>query len=115
MLDMGKRRRRRPIVDVRQNCSHRHALPYRDSDLRNRSFMKDLDLDRPLLGFDDCDDAAGFHFVAGFDQPFDESAGLHIGAQSGHAVIDHDGETSSRAAAAIPSGCGKQASSRCAA
>jgi hypothetical protein len=50
---------------------------------------EDFDLDCALLRLDDGNYVATLHAIAGFDHPLDQRACLHIGAERGHAKVDH--------------------------
>ena len=110
----GRRRRRRlAVVDMREHFADRNLLADRHDDVDDPALGEGLDLDGALLRLDDGDDAARSDRVARLDQPFDQRARFHIGAERRHFEVDHVGLTSSRAAAAMPAACGRHASSRC--
>ena len=113
-----KERRRggaRRAVDLRKNRPDRNALAVRNEDVRDDALQKDFYLYRALLRLDHRDDVPGFDAIARLHEPFDERAGLHVGAERWHFEVAHDGRTSSRATATIVATCGRHASSRCAA
>ena len=51
--------------------------------------FENLDLDGGLFRVDYGDDVSALDRVAGFDQPLQDGADLHIGTQSGHAKFSH--------------------------
>ncbi len=101
------------LAKARQHGANRHLGSDRHDDLGNDAFVEDLDLDGALLGLDNGDDVALLDPLPGLDQPFDDGAGLHVGAERRHPEISHAGRTRLRAAAAIVAGWGNAASSRC--
>ena len=111
----GGRRARRcgALADPRQHVADRDLGADRHDQLGDDPRLEALDLDGALLGFDDSDDIAALDPVARLDQPLDERAGLHVGAERRHQEVAHPPRTRPRAAAAMSAGCGNAASSRC--
>ena len=73
----------------RQHRAHRHSRPGLDQQLLQRPILENLDLDCALLGLDHGDDVAAMDLIAGFPQPFDQRARLHVGAQRRHGELAH--------------------------
>ena len=74
-----------------------------------------LEIDCALVGFNDGDDVAAVYAITRLDQPFDQRAGLHVGAERRHQKLIHRFCTMVRMRAAMPSTCGSAACSSCAA
>ena len=75
--------------NARQRRADRHLALELDQDLLDLAGLEDFDLDRAFLGLDHGDDVAALDPIAGLDQPFDQRAGFHVGAERGHAELDH--------------------------
>jgi hypothetical protein len=103
---------------LREHRAHRQVDPERRQ-LGDLAFEKALDVDRPLVRLDHRDHVAAAHPVAGPDQPLDDLAGDHVGAERRHRELGHRRQprfgTIERTAATTASTLGSAASSRCAA
>ena len=73
----------------RERRADRHLGVEIDQDLLDLAGLEDLDLDGALLRLDHGDDVAALDPIAGLDQPLDQRARLHVGAEGGHAELDH--------------------------
>jgi hypothetical protein len=106
---------RRSITDQGQGCADGKSRAELGLERLDDTVLEDLDLDGALLGFDHGDHIAAMNRVAGLDQPFDELAGFHVGAEGGH---DEDAPSlvppHGRAGRGDDVGtCGIEAASRC--
>jgi len=95
-----------------QHRAHRHLLSGLDQRLAHDPVLEDLHLKQPFLGLNHGDDVSPFDRRSRCNQPFDQTAGLHIRAQAGHAKFTHGSSSSSlwqrccRPAAGRPPPCG---------
>ena len=77
------------------DANQSHGSPDGDlfARLRQQGFepagLEYFDFDGTLLGFDDGDDVAARHRIAGLLQPLDKCGCLHVGAQRRHAELSH--------------------------
>ncbi|MNZ53228.1 hypothetical protein D3C78_711000 [compost metagenome] len=92
--------------------AHRHLVAGLDQQLEHPAFLPALDLHRRLGGVDHRDHLAAMHRIARCHLPLQQGAGIHVGAEGGHAEFDHR-PSNPFAAATIPGTCGSAASSRC--
>ena len=118
LLDLyrGRRWGRLPYftfcANYRQYLSNRYFLSRLEQNLIDNPGIEDFDFHHPLGGLHHGDDIAALYSVAGFDFPFDQGAGIHVGAQAGHAKLAHHC-TILFTVLTITSGCGTAASSMC--
>ena len=100
----------------RQRRPDRHLAVELDQDLLDLAGLEDFDFDRALLRLDHGDDVAALDPIARLDQPLDQRARLHVGAERGHAEFDHGvlyaRPSAALAAATILGTCGIAAFSR---
>jgi hypothetical protein len=73
---------RRLFRDERgERCPDRHPLPGADQELADDAVVERLDLHRRLVGVDDGHRVAAVDRGPGRDEPLQQHAGLHVGAQ----------------------------------
>ena len=77
-------------ADQGEHRADRHLLAGRDDGLIEDTVFKDLDFNRAFLRVDHRDNVAALDRVARMLQPFDQRAGLHVGAERRHSELRHD-------------------------
>ena len=78
-------------AEPHQQRPDRNDTPGRHDDLVDDTVLPDLDVDVGLLGLDACDDLAPLHPVADLDEPLDDRALVHVGAERRHRIRDRLG------------------------
>ncbi len=88
-LRLGRRRRFAVGGDHRHDGADRDLFALLHHQALQDAVLEHLDFDRAFFGLDDGDDIAALDRVAGFDQPLDQRAGLHVDAQRWHPEFSH--------------------------
>ena len=99
--------------DQRHGGADRNLFAFLHHEALQDAVLEHLDLDRAFLGLDHGDDIAALDRVARLDQPLEERAGLHVGAERGHAEFSHDCPPDRARSRRSPRTWGSAASSRC--
>ena len=108
----GGRRRLPLLADERQGGADRDLRPGLDQELFEHAGREGLHLHVGLVRVHDGDDVAALDAVTRVLLPLDQRSRAHVGSEGGHEELAHQTSVS-RTAAAMESGVGSAASSRC--